>query len=544
MRHVLIALLLVSCILWPAAVPRAAAAESDQLNQIENDLRQAAKKTDDARQKKMLEHAAEEMGAAADAAEEGNEEEAEKHKKKSLKWVTWAVKECMDPGDLPGRIADALHEEGYFGEDELERLDKLFDTLVEAKKQKEKSDSPFGDGMAINEIVQAILDVVDTGGFDGWHPEKALKHYLGQAVVCEDVQDMIERILDYLSGNTDDSGIPDMSAETREKAKKMVDELYKMKEEGASSEDIMKKYREIWDLLEEEGARVGRARKKKLVEDGVEEPPEESADIARQNVTTVSFTALQGNTAVNKDFIGQVTQVEFVAADGQQVEPKDAAADLDVHEDTVNVDLGKAARTGSVVLTGTGGVVRMLQGDGGAAAEPGEISPLDGTVEVRNGAVNETFNVPSGITDVRAPASEHTVSVGGAATQVVATQPNQVAVVGTGVPATAAGQCPVSVTGPGGRAISDVCPAWGYNVAVPPLTRTDAWVPVTIEVFGLEPDTPVRLTFLPEPGQQITPQEVIIMAGEAVAPMPVAELRAEKVGPQALSVVVDREEGP
>ncbi len=544
MRYFVIAFLLVAGMVWPGAVPQAAAAQKDQLEGIENSLRQAAENTDDARQKKMLENAADEMAAAAKAAQENNETEAEKHKKKALKWVTWAVKECMDPGDLPGRIAEALREEGYFGEDELERLDRLFETLVAAKKRKEKSDAPFGDEMAINQIVLAIIEVVDTGGFDGWHPEKALKHYLGQAVVCEDVQDMIERILDYLSKNTDDTGIPDMSPETRQKAQKMVDELYKMKEEEASSEDIMKKYREIWDLLEEEGARTGRARKKKLVEEGIEEPAEQRDETAQQNVTTVSFTALKGNTAVNKEFIGQVTQVEFVAADGQQVEPTEAAADLEVHEDTVNVGWGKAAGTGCIVLTGTAGVVRLMQRDDGTAAGPEELSPVDGTIDVRNGAVNETFNVPSGITDVSAPASEHTVSVGGTATQVVATQQNQVAVVGTGVSPTAAGQCAVSVAGPGGQAVSGTCPAWGYNVSVPPLTSTEAWVPVTLEVFGLEPDAAVRLTFLPEPGQQISPREVVILAGEAVAPTPVAELRAEKVGPQALSVVVEREEAP
>ncbi len=527
-----------------ARPPVARGAESETLSDIASDLKKQAEKVEDARQSTMLEHAAAELGAAADAADEGDEEEANKHKKKALKWVTWAVKECMDPGDLPGRIAGALREEGHFEEKELAELDQLFETLVEAKKRKKKSDLPVEQEMAINQLVQAILDFVDTGGHDGWHPEKALKWYLNAAVGCEDVQEMIDRILDYLSEHTDDTGIADISPEARERAGEMVDELYEMKAAGKPLEEIAGKAEEIYDFLRDEVARVGRARKAKIMEEDEEEAETEEQVAADPGpITSVGFTALDGETAVNKEFVGEIETVEFVALDGGTVEPEKVDADVEVHGDSVNVNLGDATRVGGIILTGTGGVVKLLR-DGGLNPHPGPegVEPADGVIDVRNGRAGETFSVEPGCTDLGLAPQAHTVSVGGVEASAVATRAGQVAVVARGLEPTLTGQYPVTVAAPAGRAVSGACPGWGYEVQLPPATRTQAWVPITAVVFGLDPGAQVTFQFLPEPGQEISPELVTMPAAELVAPTPIAELRADKAGPQALRVAVSREE--
>jgi hypothetical protein len=526
--------------------PAVRGAESETLAGIAADLKNQAEKTEDVRQRTMLGHAASEMQAASKAAAAGNEEEAEEHKKKALKWVTWAVKECMKPGDMPGRIAGALKEEGHFEQKELDELDDLFETLVAAKKRKEKSDLPIDDEMAINQIVLAILDFVDTGGHDGWHPQKALRWYLNAAVSCEDVEDMIERILDYMGGHADDTGIPDISPEARKKAKDMLDELYEMKAAGAPLEDIAKKADEIYEFIREEGARVGRARKAHIMgEEQEESETEEHLQAPSVPVTSVNFTALDGSTAVNKEFVGEIERVEFVALDGETVEPQDADTDVRVHGDSIDVDVGRGAEIAGIVLTGSSGVVRLLR-DPGSSADPGSegVAPADGSIDVRNGRLNETFSVGPDCTNVERAPQSHAVSVGGTPAQVVAVRSGQVAVAAGAVGPSATGQYPVTVSSPAGQSISAGCPGWGYDISLPPVTRTEAVVPVTAVVFGLDPAEEVTFRFLPEAGQQVEPEHVTMMAAQLVAPTPIAELRAERVGPQALRVAVSREGGP
>jgi hypothetical protein len=65
---------------------------------------------------------------------------------------------------------------------------------------------------------------------------------------------------------------------------------------------------------------------------------------------------------------------------------------------------------------------------------------------------------------------------------------------------------------------------------------------VSAQVFGLGPTDKVTFRFVPAPGQQILPKEVTILAGEAAGPTPIAKLKTEQPGAQALSVVVTKGE--
>ncbi|MBS3764605.1 MAG: hypothetical protein KGZ25_15005 [Planctomycetes bacterium] len=505
---------------------------------------EAASKTDQARQKKSLENAASAARAAAEALEKGDEQTAKKEKKKALKWATWSIRYCMSPKDVPDEgLLDALKKEGHFGREEVEQYQRLVELVVRGKKKKEESDFPVAQEMALQQLMLALQDMIDTGGFDGWRPEKALRWYLSDAEMCEDVQDIIERILDYMRKNADETGIPDMTQESYKKAKEMVEKLYEMKAAGASKEDISDIADKIRALLEEEGTRVGRMRKQKDLRES-DQADSQSEDVATDtpSATTVCFTALDGQTAVNKNFIGEVEKIRFVAADGKDIPAHEAGADVTVNEGSVILDIKKAAGIGTVVVGGAAGVVTLLQ-DGGGSSKSGQetLTPKDGIIDVRNGTVEETFNIEPGVLESGVDRQEHRVSLEGTSTQVVATRTGQLAVEANDIPQAKDGNYDVRLTTARGRSLSGSYPGWGYNISVPPVTKTDSWVPVKAEVFGLEPDERVTFRFLPEGGQQIKPQKLTMMAAELLGPRTVAKLKADRAGDQAFGVAVEKE---
>ncbi len=515
----------------------ASASEAANLGRIRESVTKLAKSTKDWQQRRCLENAASALGNAEQAVNDGNEKDAIKEKRKALKWLTWAAKECVDVGSLPGEVGGSLVAEGGMSKKGLDNLNTLFDLLKKAKKNKEKSDFPIEQEMAIKELVNAILQAIDSGGAEVTS-SKALKWYLNAAATCDDVQDMIKELLDYI--NT----VGSISNEARDQAKKMVDELYEMKAAGASFDDIVEQAEKIKKFIDDEYTRVARERLKQALEEEEEKEKEQqqTAGIPRGQVTTVRFTALDGETQVNRLFVGDIQSIKFVAVDGEEIPSKEVAPDVSVHDDSYTVSIGKAAKIGTIVLVGTGGIVRLVQdGEGSSGAGLTSIEPKDGTIDVGNGSVSETFNVPSGLVETERAPQDHSVSIGDKNAHVVATRGNQVATTASGLQPPTAGTTPVAFESPSGNTVSGKCPAWGYNISIPPITKTNVWVPISAEVFGLGPTDRVTFLFLPTPGQQINPQEVTIQAGEAVGPTPIAQLMVEQPGAQALNVVVSRE---
>lgn len=504
---------------------------------------------DNLHQKLAIDNARKDLEAAQNSLTQGDKSNALKNKRRALKWVVQAVRECMDPGKAPGEIAGALKEEGALDDSAIGRFHDLLAALVAAKARKAKAEQPWYDGMAIDQIVQGLWDLVD-GGLDGFHPEKALVWYLNAAGACENTEEAIRRLLDYLAKHKDATGLTDISPADYDKAKAMVDELFRKKAAGAPDEEIDDLVERIKKFLEEAGRRTAQARHKVL--DGLDEkPPEKPAEkppaappLAVLPVTTVVFTAIDGKTNVNRDLIGDIDRVTFLAADGKEAPAREAEPDLDPHAGTYTLGIGKAAGLGGVILTGTAGVVRLIQSSEGGEGpgRPGAaIVPADGIIDIRNGTLRETLTVPPELVDASRAPQEHSVQIGGQAATVAATRPGRLAVTARGLPATAGGTVPVTVTSPSGASLTATCPAWGYEISVPEVTRTGTPVPVMVRIYGLEPDQRVSFVFLPEPGQRIEPKQVSIPAAQAMVPSPIAQLRAERPGPQALNVAVQRE---
>ncbi|MCF7854408.1 MAG: hypothetical protein K9N51_06395 [Candidatus Pacebacteria bacterium] len=517
--------------------------EAETLAGLSSELRKTAEQTQDINRKLALGNACSALDAARDALEEGNEPDAKKNKKKALKWLVQAVRECMAPGKPIDDLTGALREENAMSEDAVERFNKLLDRLVDAKQRKKKSDFPFFDGLVLNQLILALFEVIDSGG-PAFHPQKALRIYVNAAAACEDVQEQIDKLLDFLGENADATGITDISPEARDKAKGMVDKLYTMKAEGASGEDIIEMAEKIKKFLEDEGARIGRLRREKDMREAEKEEDQEHL-LHPRPVTMVTFTALEGRTNVNTTLVGEVQTIQFVAVDGEEMDPREVAPDVDPHADSFTLDLGKTAKLGGVIIGGTAGVIRLLQdGEGSAPATHAGIEPKDGVIDTRNGQVDETFNVTDGAPDMERAPGHHSVTIDDQAATVVATRADQVAVTARSIKTSVIGNSQVKLTTPTGTTLSGRCASWGYTISMPKITKTDVWVPISANVYGLEPDDRVMFHFMPEPGQQIEPRERIVSAAELMAPAPVAEIRVDRAGPQALNVTVSLGEWP
>lgn len=569
-RFAFVALMAVASVSLPSRVAAAPlAGEAEMLGGIRTRLEAARQSATDPRQQMALRNAATEIEAAARAVAQGDEKAAIGHKRKAMQWVTWAAEACADPRELAVQIGERLVAEGGMTREDLGKVSDLFDALDAAKKRRGKSGNPFYDGMAIGEIVNAIIRLIGEG-FDGWHPKRAINWYADAAASCEDVQAMIDRLLDYEQKNRDATGVPSMGPAAAAEIRRLLDELYAMKRRGATPGELADMADRIKTVMTEEGRRVARARHEADsaaggTPAGSPAPPEQShpaqtprpagVPAARPGgepprtaagpapVTTVTFSALDGETEVNRQFVGHLETVTFVAADGHEIDRNTVSPDLRQRPDGYLVRLGKPERVAAIVLTGTTGVVRLLSGGGGSAVSstPG-LSPLDGALEVRNGVVNETLSATTSAGPVRFERSigELAVSFDARPVQVVATRPGQVAVSGRGVPAAGA-ERQVTITAAGSMLAAGSVPSWGYDIALPQVTKTGAWIPVTVQLFGLAPDERVSLRFQPLPGQEIEPLEATVSAGQALMPTPVARLRTNRPGAQALSVVVQRE---
>ncbi len=508
--------------------------EESLLKKCSDQLKDTAEKLESATQKKCLENAKSSIDKALDATRQGKDREAKDNKKKALKWVVQAIRECMAPGEIPGLIGESLKNEGGLDADGLDRLNTLIGALLDAKKERAKSDFPFYHDMAIQQITLALFSIIDNGGFDGWRPEKAINWYIEAAINCQDVQELINKLLDYMGKNKDKTGIPDISPEACQKAKDMLDRLYKMKKDGASFEEIVKLGEEIKKFLDDEGTKTGRLRSEKDAREA------EKVEKVSLPVTAVHFTAIDGKTNINKDFVGEVETIKFFAVDGKEIKSSEVKPGFSSHSEHLTVDIKKVLRIASVSIIGTGGIVNLVQDrKGGAPSDLSGIQPKEGVITSRNNSIKETLNVERGAIDMTDTPQSHSLSINGQSTNIVATREGQIAVAGNNIKVPVTGTSELKLVSPDGRTLTSESPSWGYEISMPEITKTNIWQPVSAVVYGLEPGRFILFRFIPQPGQTIKPLEVVKPSEEFIVPSPVAEIMVDKPGPQMLNIIVE-----
>ncbi|MEN3976382.1 hypothetical protein [Emcibacter sp. SYSU 3D8] len=268
-----------------------------------------------------------------------------------------------------------------------------------------------------------------------------------------------------------------------------------------------------------------------------------------ENYTAVSFTALDNETVITRGAIGDVQSVTFVAVDGTRMPDKERGAKVTTDDDSVRLDAGDAVGVGAIIIGGTTGSVELFKPRrappaSATGAEP-VITPQDGDLDIRNGAVRETLRVPDSATDPAMSPAQHQVTLGGQPLTPVAVREGEIAVTGSDVPLSAAGDVPVRVTAPDGTTTEAQVPTWAFTVTVQPVTRVGQTVPVMFQAQGVEPDDRLEVELLPSATQTVSPSRVTLDGGQlAGGQQPIARLTAQVPGPQVLNVRVTRRGGP
>ncbi|MEW6608755.1 MAG: hypothetical protein AB1414_15135 [bacterium] len=274
-------------------------------------------------------------------------------------------------------------------------------------------------------------------------------------------------------------------------------------------------------------------------------PPSEEEGI----VCSVSFTALEGETAINTKYTGKITSIKFTAVDGRELTQEDVP-DVKVKERDgwTILDIPKGIGIVGGIITGVERIIKILspkeKTEVTTTPPKDKIIPTDGEIEVTNGNIDETITGED-IFDITKP-GENIVSIVKPETNVeypidiIAARIDEINVVGTDIPLDVIGPegiCKVKVTKPDAASITSDVPSWGYNLSMPPVTQTGVPVPITAYVCGVK-GKKVEFKFIPEEGQAIEPLMVTLSTEELGKPTPIAKLTTTKIGPQTLNCEV------
>jgi hypothetical protein len=259
------------------------------------------------------------------------------------------------------------------------------------------------------------------------------------------------------------------------------------------------------------------------------------------NYTAVTFTALGGETVIDRRAIGDVQSVTFVAVDGRRMADKELSARVTTGQNTVRLNASDVAGVARILIGGTAGSVELVGATTPSPSRP--VSGLviqDGTIDVMNGNLHETVQVPNAMTGPAATPDQYRVTINNQPVQPVAVHQGEIAVTGQNVPQPTGGSSAVSVTGPSGATASGQAPSWGYDVQVQPVMHAGQTVPVMLQLFGIGASERVLVEFVPGAGQSINPGQLTLSGAQASAMQPVASLTAQIPGIQKISVRVTR----
>ncbi|MDH3673830.1 MAG: hypothetical protein OES46_22165, partial [Gammaproteobacteria bacterium] len=163
-------------------------------------------------------------------------------------------------------------------------------------------------------------------------------------------------------------------------------------------------------------------------------------------------------------------------------------------------------------------------------------------IDIRNTLVRETMTTigPNGEGLITGPIEDHSITIDGQTTDIIAAQPDEVTFETSGVTSNTSGQSEVVLSYQGEPLWTGVADSWGYHVSTLEVTQKDVWVPITLQVFGVEPQEMMRVSLTPTEGQEIEPTDILVSGAEAMMPVSIAQLRTAKLGPQQFFVDVKR----
>jgi hypothetical protein len=258
--------------------------------------------------------------------------------------------------------------------------------------------------------------------------------------------------------------------------------------------------------------------------------------VQQGTVTSVNFTAVEGTTAINPYFVGQVTKVAFVNLAHQELPDGAVKANIDQAPDAIRVTVPDAHDVGGIIVEGSAGSVGIFIRPEAMSAllSSRSVVPEQGAMMIANGGVNDTFWTAPRLVDPAAAPGANSVLLAGTPAQIVAVRADGVAIQASGIAPPATGSDRVSVRNASGVTTEAIVPAWGYNVSVQPVTTVGETVAIMLAVTGLSADDTATFRFIPQPGQHIEPLSVSVHGSQAASA--VAQLSSDSVGPQAFDV--------
>lgn len=492
--------------------------------------------------------------AAALAKDPPDKAAAIKALKGALVFYSEVARECGSPKADVLKVAEKLKSLNGIQDVGIKRLSKFYDLLGKAKNtKKDTTGAGLEQGMAIRELLLAIIRTGTSGWHDSWHSEKAFLWYLNSLLksTMNDadrvrLREMIAELMDYMVEHEELTG--DDKAELLDKA----DELARKVKNGQDGMKSLAELRELKENFRTRRRAASEARKARYrEEDRKAEEAEREAQASRAEplipatlpapTSTVQFTSLAGKTEVNRKAIGELQAVYFVALDGSNTTSNDEV-DLTEHSEAVSIDFPSVPRILSVVIAGTAGIIEIMQ-DGAPSSRVDGIGPRDGTIDFRNTVVRETLTTvnPEGGGLITGPIENYSITIDGHPADIVAAQPDQVTVVSQGGLPSQTGQSEIVLSDGDDVVASATVDSWGYTVSTSEVTQAGSRTPIYLQLFGVGPTELVAVALTPTEGQVIEPTETIVTGAEAASPTPIAQLRTSTLGPQQFYVIVTRE---
>lgn len=509
------------------------------MQQSQADIENLSSQTENERQSEMLDAAAEAAGAVAKAVEEKDTDKAREKTRTAIVLLAEATRECASVSPLVGPLAEAMGAQrpGYKGlEKNIKDLFRLID-IIKAAKSSSGSGS-FDGSMAIREIIIGIYDITDGTPGDISHVFKALD-WLVNSTLGGFSAEAFSEALDYLI----ERGYirAEDKADIEDAARDLADNAF---DDGKTSNDRVTEIRRIKDMVHEESRRQGRERRAQLEEEDHQDTQQDTQvpdpeRRAPQPTTAVQLTSLEGPTEVSRRTMGEVQSIHFVANDGTEFKPEQEPEFSD-HKDSFTLTINWDPRASSVIFGGTAGTVEIFQ-DRWAADTP-FFGPRDREIVTRNTSINETIAAksPTGEGLITGPLDDYAITIDGQPVDIVAVQPDEIAVQATGVQPNPSGQSDIVLTENGQPIATGTFDSWGYTISAPEVTERNVWIPIYIQVTGVAPTQLLRITLTPTPGQTIEPKQIVVSGAEAMERVQISRLMTEKLGPQLFFVSVEK----
>jgi len=264
-----------------------------------------------------------------------------------------------------------------------------------------------------------------------------------------------------------------------------------------------------------------------------------------------TFTAISGEVAINPAYTGSITEVRFTTPEGEPLKEQPRAKVAEMKDGWYRVSVPDAISKGaSLQVVGDVGILELSpnkkpSSKGASSEGAAGLRPISEPLVFTNGRCSTTFYIPQ--TNISQPTkfrvgifdwAKNEYIVG----NIVALKSDQVAVSFRELPNTVVskeGKIVAILARPDGDPLEMDAKGWGYNIIMnfDPLITEPA--PMKLEIFGLSPDTKVRVTLKPIEGQTIKPLTNVLTVAQINSGALVATVSTTIAAPQPLNILVE-----